>query len=161
MPKLATPVQYESALEGLNDIRPLQLAEESKIVIPYPVLCKNPPSKGRPAVGKLARCSEQGALLKSNILLLDKLYTFFVHIHEYNTLISVMFPNRVYGVAARYNQIEKASTTYWSSDTGVAHIDRLVADKYIFLPFIGKIIYFKGYGSVGWIASIDIRGLYK
>ncbi|GAI67122.1 unnamed protein product, partial [marine sediment metagenome] len=39
MPKLATPVQYEPALEGLNDIRPLQLAGESKVVIPYPELC--------------------------------------------------------------------------------------------------------------------------
>lgn len=65
MPKLATPVQYEPALEGLNDIRPLQLADKSKVVIPYPVLCKNPPSTGKPAVGMFARCSQQGALLKS------------------------------------------------------------------------------------------------
>ncbi|GAI19748.1 unnamed protein product [marine sediment metagenome] len=66
MQKLATPVQYEPALEGLNDIRPLQLADKSKVVIPYPVLCKNPPSTGKPAVGMFARCSQQGALLKSN-----------------------------------------------------------------------------------------------
>jgi len=63
MRKLATPVQYESTLEGLNEVRPLQLKGEGKIVIPYPVLCSNPPTKDRPAVGKLTRCSQQGALL--------------------------------------------------------------------------------------------------
>lgn len=70
MRRLLTPVQYEPLLEGLNAIRPLQLADEGKIVIPYPILCHNPPTEGRPASGKLARCTSTGSLVthKSNDL---------------------------------------------------------------------------------------------
>jgi len=63
MPKLITPVQYEPTLDELNEVRPLQLADEVKSVISSPALNLNPVSHGRPVFGKLSRCNNQGALL--------------------------------------------------------------------------------------------------
>lgn len=63
MVKLITPVQYEQGLDGLNQVRPLTLVDESKAVIALPFGCINPPSKDRPAEGRLLRCDNQGAIL--------------------------------------------------------------------------------------------------
>jgi hypothetical protein len=64
MPKLLTPVQYENTLDELNGVRPLELADEVKLTLDIPILNVNPVSQKRPAIGKLLRCNQRGALLQ-------------------------------------------------------------------------------------------------
>lgn len=65
MIKIASPVQYESSLDELNRVRPLNLSVQSKLSLDYPVLCKNPVGVGQPAISRLLGCNEQGALLRN------------------------------------------------------------------------------------------------
>lgn len=161
MPKLATPVQYEPALEGLNDIRPLQLAEESKVVIPYPVLCQNPPSKDKPAVGKLARCSQQGALLKSEPVWADNYSEIRLDISEAVPNIHYAFPVRVQGVLASYLIFVGGGGINWCDKDFVIDYRSLVIISYRFLPFVGTDIYFMSDGYGGYELGLHLLGFYK
>ncbi|GAI88583.1 unnamed protein product, partial [marine sediment metagenome] len=138
MPKLSTPVQYEPALEGLNDIRPLQLADESKVVVPYPVLCKNPPSKDRPAVGMFARCSQQGALLKSNNIATTDIDRTTEDFSEAAPLVHYPFTQKVSGVIAKYVNFYGTSGLWWCNSNGTIKYTALSTAAYVFLPFVGK-----------------------
>lgn len=160
MPKLATPVQYEPSLEGLNEIRPLQLADESKIVIPYPVLCKNPPSTDRPAVGMFARCSN-GALLKSVPAWAKSWeYSGLLSLSNMSYLVHFTFAQRVYGVLARYAKLVGTFTCYWNMPSYSVPIKRVYTLEYTFLPFVGKTMYFKGYGTGDWEGDVWLYGFY-
>lgn len=66
MAKLRTPVQYESSLAVLNDVRPLILSDTVKQQIDIGVSCINPLCESRPAIGKLIRCDTNGSLLQSD-----------------------------------------------------------------------------------------------
>ncbi len=161
MPKLATPVQYEPALEGLNDIRPLQLADESKVVIPYPVLCKNPPSKGRPAVGMFARCSQQGALLKNvsyKAVLPEYKYR---NVTVYDMHTHFTFSSKVSYVIAIWKWLGGSPVLYWSDPTYLYNLKTLSNLKYTFLPFIGTDIYFGGRGLGEWNVDLFVYSFYK
>lgn len=142
MLKLATPVQYEPSLEGLNILRPLQLTEESKTVISYPVLCKNPPSKDKPAIGKLARCSQQGAMPKSMPVWANKTggdtleFELPVRTHH------ITFPVKVLGVNALYLEWVMTSHCYWCFPDFTTPIIEIGQINHMFLPFIGTDIYF-------------------
>lgn len=65
MGKLITPVQHELVLDGLNEIRPLQLQDEVKRVVSLPVVNANPANKSNIARGKFLRC-DNGAMLATN-----------------------------------------------------------------------------------------------
>ncbi|GAH56483.1 unnamed protein product, partial [marine sediment metagenome] len=135
--KLATPVQYEPALEGLNDIRPLQLADENKIVLSCPVLCKNPPSTGKPTVGMFARSSQQGALLTAN----NKVCTAYEYIEqdfEYGLPNKVIhFSQKVSFVQSRVIIIGVWTGAWWIT----FGLPKIIMDIYNystnFLPFAG------------------------
>lgn len=141
MPKLATPVQYEPALEGLNDIRPLQLADEGKVVIPYPVLCKNPPSTGKPAVGMFARCSQQGALLKS----VSNVYSAYEKIRlnfDVDNLEQVVeFSQRIGFVLCVPIVHHRGSDLWWSEATYTAKFKKISQTAPTFLKFVGSDLY--------------------
>lgn len=61
--KLITPVQHEPVLDGLNEIRPLQLRDDVQRVIGLPALNANPVNNPNNVRGKFLRCSQQGAIL--------------------------------------------------------------------------------------------------
>jgi len=65
MPKLLTPIQYEDTLDELNIVRPLELADVVKHLIDIPILNSNSVDNN-PALGKLLRCDNAGALLIKN-----------------------------------------------------------------------------------------------
>lgn len=161
MPKLATPVQYEPSLEGLNDIRPLQLADEVKVVIPYPVLCSNPPSTGRPAMGKFVRCNQQGALLK------HKPYEPLSYYFKDDTITSAIagcsfiFPTKVYGISAYWKIDDGSPTCFWTNPRATKNIKELIDRAYIWLPFVGNTIWFVGVGEGDWEGYIEVYGFYK
>lgn len=161
MPKLATPIQYEPALEGLNDIRPLQLADESKIVIAHPVFCKNPPSAGKPAVGMFARCSQQGALLKSNNTWSDKIESHYLRIDDAYPIYFYTFAQKVYGIIAFWERTAGVAKGYWCDPSGTQKYIELSTITYTFLPFVGTIIWFLGESILGWDAKVWFTGFYK
>ena len=117
MPKLLTPVQYEPSLEGLNVVRPLHLADEAKPIISYPVLCKNPPTKDRPVVGKLARCTQQGALASDKRVVYDtweyieKQFTWTTRQHH------IAFSQVVYPVHCNIVSINLINAIAWTDST--------------------------------------------
>lgn len=161
MPKLATPVQYEPSLEGLNDIRPLQLADEGKIVVPCPALCQNPPTKDRPAIGRLARCTQQGALVKYNSRLYTAYETGFKPISFYGSLVSHTFAKRVKGVIAKAIIGTHTYTAVWSESTGTLSFADILFDVNVWLPFTGQTIWFKGTGEDLWAGWIGFWGFFK
>lgn len=141
MLKLATPVQYESSIEGLNDIRPLQLADEVKIVIPCPALCRSPVTKNKPVVGRLARCSQQGALLTE----LQKFYTNFEYIEQDfetgNSNKLIEFSQKVSCVQSKVIVVGLHDTAYWTDPTYIEQIMSIYDTQTVFLPFVGTNLY--------------------
>lgn len=161
MPKLATPVQYEPTLEGLNVIRPLQLKDEGKIVIPYPVLCKNPPTKDRPAVGKLARCSQQGALLAGN----KDGYTTYEYIEQGferddgNKLIQ--FSQKVSCVQSLITVMGTITGGWWTDPTYTLEFKDIFSTYAVYLPFVGSDLYIKVTCAIpGFVTTIGFCGFY-
>lgn len=141
MPKLATPVQYEPALEGLNTIRPLQLADEVKVIIPYPVLCKNPPSENKPAVGMFARCSQQSALLKHRIKEFcgyEYIRTqFFLPAYTYCFVFSQKVSFVLFMVLA-YSELDKI---YWTDNTYTLYLQEISLVAPTFIKLVGTRLY--------------------
>lgn len=144
MRKLLTPVQYEPSLEGLNAIRPLQLADEGKIAISYPVLCHNPPTEGRPAFGKLARCTPTGSLVsyKSNDIsdyeYIQKVFVFGT------TQIVITFAQKVSLVLCIVESALSVTETWWSDPTYTRHFKAIHLIDPTFLNFSGVDLYVIG-----------------
>jgi hypothetical protein len=67
MLKIATPIIFESSLEGLNALRPLFLTDHSRFLLDYSIACLNPANRIRPAVGKFLRNTDGGALLSNRV----------------------------------------------------------------------------------------------
>lgn len=161
MPKLITPVQFEPSLEGLNIVRPLIMPDECKTIISYPVLCQNLPSEGKPGVGKLARCTQSGALLRDNSELPDKVYDVELEISENGEEISYTFPTKVVGVIAQWEDEADVIDFWWcSSDYSVLFVE-LRRNDFVFLPFSGKTIHFFVDSSDGWDIELRLIGFYR
>lgn len=161
MPKLITPVQYEPSLEGLNVLRPLSVPDEGKTLISYPVLCQNLPSEGRPGVGKLARCTQQGALLKSNKVFADKIYERNVPLTHSSPHRMITFPSVVYGVLVKRNPSSKPVKIYWR-DNNYYNPFLLLSLDYQYVSFMGNKMYFttNAYDSAGE-SRVFVVGFYK
>lgn len=160
MPRLATPLQYEPSIEGLNDIRPLQLADEGKIVIPMPVLCQNPPTKDKPAVGRFARCSQQGALLKSMPEgVKNYLYTQF-SLSNLDPNKSFAFDRRIYGCVIYYTFVYATGAVIWTDETYIQYYVIIFATTATFLPFVGTDIHFTSSGATTYEIRVDFYGFY-
>lgn len=161
MRKLITPVQYESALDELNALRPLQLRDESKILVPYPVLCKD--SDTRSVIGMLARCSPQGALLRHT----DKDYSAWQPImgnfSYFVSNIAITFAQRVSRVIAISYGGGDCDDCRWTNSDYTHYIKQISIVQYAatILPFRGTVIYARGDFSIptGWM-NIGFYGLY-
>lgn len=141
MPKLATPVQYEPTLEGLNDIRPLQLADEGKIVIPMPALCQNPPTKDRPAIGRLARCSQQGALLKHRVNDLQTYEIFGGQFNFFDADQHFTYSQKVSSVVCYMGGYHNIVDAYWSSPSYTEKIQDITLTGTTVFCFSGVDLY--------------------
>jgi len=159
MPKLATPIQYEPALDGLNAIRPMQLANVVKTDIVCPVMCKNPATVDKPAVGMLARCSQQGALLKSKPFWADTIYEYNVAI-VVGDEVHITFPMYVLGVIAKYTLTGPMGVD-WCNDAYTINYRGLATEYWTRLPFVGKDIHFIVDGMPDVTGALLIKGFYK
>ena len=159
MLRLVTPVQYEPLLDGLNQLRPLKLVDESKVVIASPIGCVNQPSKDRPAEGKLLRCNNQGGLLKQP----PKDYR-LTDVQTIIGLIGVRFKDIVftqfcYGAFAWVHTLGGLVEYGWA--TALTHTAIMLFDnnKVTYFPFRGR--GFTLYtGNAGAACTIKLQGVY-
>lgn len=160
MPRLATPVIYEPALEQLNEVRPLVLADEVKRLVSLPVLCVNPVSQGLSAVGKLVSCDKQGSLLKSSKIWADGIETQLITWPAAVMFQDIVFSQKVKGVSVYWYWEYEQPTVNWMS---AGHIDSygvIYPDVYMFLSFNGKEISFMQRGLEVYSIEFEIRGFY-
>lgn len=160
MPKLITPVQFEPSLDGLNIVRPLIMPDEGKTVISYPVLCKNLPSEGKPGVGKLARCTQDGALLRDNLEFASNRYYGALSLSGLSPCRTFTFPMRVKAVSVLPVTEEPAATFYWCSSDCSNNYKQLSDTVYTFLSFVGTVMQFKMVGGTEEETYILIYGFY-
>lgn len=160
MAKLATPIQYESALDRLNAVRPLQLADEAKIALNIPVLNVNPVDKDKPVVGKLLRCNQQGVLLRSN----DKAQenSEYKSFFSYCRLCTFHFPfaQKVFGVIVTFVDPAEIFTVWWCSEAAVVKYKQITKDVWTFLPFVGIDFYLRFESAVYGAAVPYLYGFY-
>jgi len=160
MPKLATPLQYEPSLDGLNAIRPLQLADESKVIISYPALCQNPPSIDKPAVGLFGRCSQQGSLLVDVPAWATKVYEVDVPVAVNEGNKFYIFPITVQGVLACWSKVGEYLDVGWTNDIYSRTYIYIPTDYWKYLPFMGTKIHFSVSGAPDTLGTIHLIGFY-
>lgn len=142
MSKLITPVQFEPSLDGLNIVRPLLMPDEGKTVISYPVLCKTLPSEGKPGVGKLARCSHQGALLKDNTEFADSFLEAELYLTSENNSRTILLPRIVKAVALKHTTVGTPGDTFWT-DSSFYHKYMTLSGDFQFSRFKARRMYFR------------------
>lgn len=160
MLKLATPIQYEPSLEGLNVLRPLQLADEVKTELALPVLCVNPIDKTHPATGKLARCSEMGSLLKSKSVFYDeyeKIPLTFYNGYENQTLT---FKQKVFQVFAHTEFYNFTASTWWCDPSYYRMYAPIDYNLDVMLPFVGQTMYFSSNAGNDDVHGIVFYGFF-
>ena len=161
MRKLLTPAQYEPSLEGLNEIRPLELKDETSLNIPYPVLCENLPNERRQGIGKFARCTKDGALVKhrGNDV---KIYQIVQDSIDYPvTNMEFVFFQKVKYVLLDPIGILVFDLAWWTDSTHMINLGTVSYNKPTFILFRGTHLYLRvAYmGPWGhWV--VDARGFY-
>jgi len=160
MSKLATPVQYEDALDELNTVRPLSLADKCKLALVTPLLCVNPASESRPATGKLARCNDQGALLKGNKDFADNYLSNSDYLTDYDFTREFTYPQKVKGILCGFFYVTPACVMYWCDPTYTIFYQTIPANVWVWLPFVGDTIHFIAVGDSFEIV-FEARGFYK
>lgn len=135
---LVTPVQYESAFDGLNEVRPLELADEVKVALDIPVLNANPVSSSRPAIGKLLRCNQRGGILQTP----SNKYTYTGYL-EYAYIAGVILHRFTFSEVTPFVICEDIYFSEpfgirWTDSTGAIVLDSWPNGIKRILPFYGK-----------------------
>lgn len=160
MSSLLTPVQYEESLGELNQVRPLKLADEVKIEINIPVFNFNPVNKGKPVIGKLLRCDNNGALLKENSLVETNTESKSGSVSIGSDMYTVQFSQpvhywRLYGITSTFG------TDMWITNLfGTVIVQTLGVSGIYLIPFYGDTFDVKGAGIGGWFISFLCKGYY-
>lgn len=160
MIKLATPILYENALNGLNQLRPLQLKDKSRLTLDYSVLCNNPVGINKPIIGRLARCTEQGAISKKVLQGFSTYELFSFILNGSNPQQHIGFSGYVKGVLiCCYNAYLSSHFGLYTDDYGslILTINPTIRS---WVNFKCKDLYLKGTGYFGWTVYGDIYGMY-
>jgi len=143
MQELLTPVQYEPALDMLNQINKLSISDRASLSIDAMQACKNPVGHGNPIIGKFCKEDKQGSLCCYS----DAKYTKVQQIAEFNPgdvtrYLTLAFSQQVHGImvyGAGYD--ERFYSLYWAVPVGPV-IKWCPHRTWIYLPFVGKYITF-------------------
>jgi hypothetical protein len=158
MPKLTTPIIFESALDILNRVHPLQLTDEGRICLDYPLLCKNPVGIGNPCIGKLARCDEQGSVLKHIVAGFTNYELHILDMLECANPAEVIFSQKVFVVICLVACSETDWHLYITDNTYTNVIKDITVLGVYPISFGGYKMYFKGgtggeYDMVVWVSG--------
>lgn len=161
MPKLLTPQQYENSLDELNELRPLQIADEVKRQIDIPVCNKLPVSTKKAVSGLLTKGTQQGALLTE----LNTDYTAYEKISQYFSDGSeqhcVTFAQEVNGVLCVQTTLFEYIEAWWTNSTYALQIMAISLIVPTYLPFIGTDLYvYASDTSIYRTLYMDFYGFY-
>lgn len=160
MIKLSTPAQYETGLDGLNDLRPLELKDEGKVVIENIVGTLNPPSKGRPAKGMMLQCNKDGALLHADFVANHSSFELIdAWLKPGLYMVTVDWAQKVYGVLAYYYWFSLATKTVYWVTPDETNIKQCPYQVYTWLPFIGTTMYLRKNAATGG-SKVYLYGVY-
>ena len=160
MLKVGTPILYESALDELNRVRPLQLSDRIKLALDYPVLCSNPVGVGSPAIGKLARCDEQGALLKRSLNSSTNYEKIDAILSPANRRGCFVFSQKVNYVELQITQLLGGRYLYWCNSNYSVAYNYYNANGLYFIPFKGQVMYFLYNYIAGANCIFSLYGFY-
>lgn len=159
MSKLITPGQFEPALDGLNQVRPLILSDEVKQSIDCPVGSMNPPNSDKIIQGTMSRCTKNGASLVNGI---DGLNTQYIIPEVFGfgdtTIHTLIFPSFAMHVFVEVTQLG-AVEVYWCSPAGVILSGYLATGIYDMQAHGVKFCFRKE--IVGDPAAINLYGFYN
>ena len=161
MQKLVTPVQYENTLDGLNAVRPLVLADEVKPILDIPVLNANPVSENRPAIGKLLRCNQNGALVTKNHNGFKYYQTKSLEIDSPNYFNLCTFSQKVEGILLEVT--DSANITafgwFWLAGFAILEVWNLLGTTWS--NFDGQSLYIKISGATPYHHYFNVHGFYN
>lgn len=160
MVKVATPILYESALDELNRVRPLLLGDRSRLSVDLPVLSKNPVGTGRPIIGKLVRCDEQGALLNNKGNSFKNYELISLTLSSSNPTKSIEFSQRIFGSSIQAGKLGVTPFCYLTNSSYLDIVKIFTQAGIYYINLTGFTLYFKGFGSGPWFWYLDVYGFY-
>ncbi len=142
MRKLITPVLYDGSLDGLNEVRPLDLADEVKVSLDVPILNVNPVNNSKLALGRLLRCTKDGALLTKN-------HNSFENVEERRLIITeeaitevIEWSQKIFGFLWVFQSRFDINWLVWSDPTYTQRLLYLSLSGTTWVPFKGDTTYF-------------------
>lgn len=160
MPKLATPVQYEPVLDGLNELRPLILDNTVRRVIGVPVSPVDVSDTSGGVKGRLLRCNRQGALLRENNHYEPEYQSISISWSAAGGNRVVTFDQRVNYIAYRWVVKSGLLIAARYDSTFTYFLGWLVLSGNNFIPFRGTAMGFVAAFFPGGYATMNIRGFY-
>lgn len=147
-------------MDELNGVRPLLLNDEVQRHIDIAVLNRNPVNQGKVVAGRLLRCTNQGAVLKSKPL--GYTITELV-LASYTQALSnqqITFPRKVYLVMGYTFSTIYMEGLQWTDSTYTHNYGEYDIAEMFYIPFQGTDLYTIGLGGALWGGEIAYYGFY-
>lgn len=160
MPKLTTPVQFESEFDVLNEVKPLILGDEVKSGLAFPIGNLHSVGAGRPAIGKLLRCNEFGALLIEGPTSRADNYEFIREIANSGiTVYHIELSQFVKFILIKLEDLLQTTGFALCTPIGLT-IRAFELEEWHFVEFRQKTIYYKAFGEEDCDWTINLYGFY-
>jgi len=139
MQELLTPVQYEPALDMLNQINKIYISDKAALSLDAMQVCKNPVGHGNPIIGKFCKEDKQGSLCCQSV---ERFAGIEVQIAEnygdVTRYTSITFTNQIQAIMTWNTGYDaRFYSVYWAVPDGPV-IKWLPHLTWIYLPFVGK-----------------------
>ena len=160
MGKLITPLHYEPAVDGLNAVRPLVLADEIKQELSLPILNQNPVDSINSARGKFLQSDNQGAGVSRDSAGYKNVIEKVAYLHAGIPTKVVDF-GRIVEYISGYTITpgDTVSISFMDSTFTTAWLTYLAAD-WGHTIFRGRILYIKGNGGGGMDVNAMLYAFY-
>jgi len=156
MRKILTPQQYSQTLDELNEIRPLQVSDIVKPSIDIGVCNSFADSDNKSVLGKLAKCTQHGSLLKKKPLGYAQFEQIGVNRLEIETIETISFSQPVKEVLVKVIILNNVLVFHWCADNYLVSLMNLNSVGIYYLHLKGSsfdIYYHVGYeGQMTFIA---------
>lgn len=160
MRKLRTPLQYESMLDELNEIRPLQVSDIVRQSICMPVCNRLAKSISKASDGVFVKGTQHGHILTKNVKELTQYQSEqrAIGAGQHNLIFD--FSQPVYKVIIYVQVLIKVNRLYWGwvgSEFAIQDINSLGTHH---INFVGDSICINTAIGVGGLINITVYGFY-
>jgi len=147
-------------MDELNTARPLSISNKVNQSLELSVLCKEQPVRGKPAVGRFLRCSQDGHITLHSPEYPQN-YQQFAHTFEFLDFYwSLSFVRKVEYILAAVSLRDGCTALYQTTPDYAGNIFNLPTVGIYYIPFKGQTIYFRAEGGMLLDVSLMIRGYY-